>query len=63
MIKAIAIDDEIPALKIIENFCERTGLIELQKTFSKPNEALKHLRKFPTDLLFLDINMPSKFPS
>lgn len=59
MIKAIAIDDEIPALKIIENFCERTGLIELQKTFSKPNEALKHLRKFPTDLLFLDINMPS----
>jgi two-component system, LytTR family, response regulator len=59
MIKAIAIDDEIPALKIIENFCEKTGLIELQKTFSKPNEALKHLRKFPTDLLFLDINMPS----
>jgi len=59
MIKAIAIDDEIPALKIIENFCERTGLIELQKIFSKPNEAMKHLRKFPTDLLFLDINMPS----
>lgn len=59
MIRAIAIDDEIPALKIIENFCERTGLIELQKTFSKPNEALKHLRKFPTELLFLDINMPS----
>ncbi len=59
MIKAIAIDDELPALKIIENFCEKTGLIELQKTFSMPNEALKHLRKFPTDLLFLDINMPS----
>ena len=59
MIKAIAIDDELPALKIIENFCEKTGLIELQKTFSMPNEALKHLSKFPTDLLFLDINMPS----
>jgi DNA-binding LytR/AlgR family response regulator len=59
MIKAIAIDDEIPALKIIENFCERTGLIALEKTFLKPNEAMKHLRKFPTDLLFLDINMPS----
>jgi DNA-binding LytR/AlgR family response regulator len=59
MIKAIAIDDELPALQIIENFCQRSGLIELQKTFSKPNEALKHLRKFPTDLLFLDINMPA----
>ena len=59
MIKAIAIDDELPALKIIENFCEKTGLIELQKTFSMPTEALKHLSKFPTDLLFLDINMPS----
>jgi len=59
MIKAIAIDDELPALKIIENFCEKTGLIELQKTFTMPNEALKHLKKFPTDLLFLDINMPS----
>ena len=59
MIKAIAIDDEVPALKIIEKFCEKTGLIELQKTFSMPNEALKHLSKFPTDLLFLDINMPS----
>jgi DNA-binding LytR/AlgR family response regulator len=59
MIKAIAIDDELPALKIIEHFCERTGLVELQKTFSKPTEALKHLRKFPTDLLFLDINMPA----
>ena len=23
MIKAIAIDDELPALKIIENFCEK----------------------------------------
>ena len=59
MIKAIAIDDELPALKIIEHFCEKTGLIELQKTFSMPNEALKHLSKFPTDLLFLDINMPA----
>lgn len=59
MINAIAIDDELPALKIIENFCEKTGLIELQKTFTMPNEALKHLKKFPTDLLFLDINMPA----
>lgn len=59
MIKAIAIDDEIPALNIVENFCVRAGFIELEKAFHQPNEALRHLRKFPVDLLFLDINMPA----
>jgi len=58
MIKAIAIDDELPALKVIENFCGKVDYIELQKTFNKPNEALKYINKFPVDLLFLDINMP-----
>jgi DNA-binding LytR/AlgR family response regulator len=59
MINAIAIDDELPALKVVENFCSQVEFIELTKTFNKPTEALKHLRKFPVDLLFLDINMPS----
>lgn len=59
MIEAIAIDDELPALSIIENFCGRVDFINLQKTFYQPTEALKYLRKFPVDLLFLDVNMPS----
>ena len=59
MIKAIAIDDEPPALKVIENFCSKTADILLEKTFTMPAEALKYLRKFPVDLLFLDIQMPS----
>jgi DNA-binding LytR/AlgR family response regulator len=59
MIKAIAVDDEPPALKLIENFASKTELIKLDKTFTSPTEALKHLRKFPVDLLFLDIQMPS----
>lgn len=59
MITAIAIDDELPALKLLENFCAQTNFITLQKTFNKPAEALKYLRNFPVDLLFLDINMPS----
>jgi DNA-binding LytR/AlgR family response regulator len=59
MIKATAIDDEPPALKVIEHFCGRTEDILLEKTFTMPAEALKHLRKFPVDLLFLDIQMPS----
>jgi len=59
MIKAIAIDDEPPALRLIENFSSRTEYISLEKTFTMPAEALKHLRKFPADLVFLDIQMPS----
>jgi len=59
MIKAIAIDDEPPALDVIETFCSKIDFIDLQKTFTKPTEALKYLRKFPVELLFLDIQMPS----
>ncbi|HTF04633.1 MAG TPA: LytTR family DNA-binding domain-containing protein [Bacteroidia bacterium] len=56
---AIAIDDEPPALSIIEEFASRREDIDLQKTFTKPTEAIRHLRKFPVDLVFLDIKMPS----
>ena len=59
MIRAIAIDDEPPALEVIRNFCAGAGEVSLDKTFTKPTEALKYLRKFPVDLIFLDINMPS----
>ncbi|MEQ9307989.1 MAG: LytTR family DNA-binding domain-containing protein [Balneolaceae bacterium] len=59
MIKAIAIDDEPLALDVIKALCNTVDFIELDKTFTKPNDALKHLRKFPVDLLFLDIQMPS----
>lgn len=59
MIKAIALDDEPQALKAIEKLCEIVDYISLEKTFTEPSEAMKHLRKFPTDLLFLDIKMPS----
>jgi DNA-binding LytR/AlgR family response regulator len=59
MIRAIAIDDEPLALKVIENFCARTEIVRLEKTFNKPTEALKYLDNFPVDLLFLDIQMPA----
>jgi DNA-binding LytR/AlgR family response regulator len=59
MINAIAIDDEPLALKIIQTLCDKSESINLQKTFTQPNEALKHLRKFPADLIFCDIHMPA----
>src|SRR5687768_5114071 len=59
MIHAIAIDDEPLALKIIQSLCDKSEGINLQKTFTQPNEALKHLRKSPADLIFCDIQMPA----
>lgn len=59
MIKAIAIDDESPALKVIENFCGKVDFVELLRTFNRPTDALQYLQDFAVDLLFLDINMPS----
>lgn len=58
-IQAIAIDDELPALKLIENFCEKVDFIQLQRTFNVPGDAMKYIARYPVDLLFLDINMPS----
>lgn len=59
MIRAIALDDEPPALDVLKALCEQVDFVDLQKTFTKAEEAMKHLRKYPVDLLFLDINMPS----
>lgn len=59
MINAIAIDDEPLALKAIQSLCDKCEGINLQKIFTQPTEALKHLRKFPADLIFCDIQMPA----
>ena len=59
MIKAIALDDEPLALKIIDSFCQQSEKVQLVKSFLKPNDALKYIENFPVDLLFLDIQMPS----
>ena len=59
MIKVIAIDDEPLALTIVEEFCSKIDYIDLQKTFTQPNEGLNYLEKYPVDLLFLDIHMPA----
>jgi len=59
MMKAIALDDEPLALEILQSLCDTIEYVELKKTFTKSEEALKYLKKYPVDLLFLDINMPS----
>lgn len=60
MIRAIAIDDEPLGLKVIAHYCEPLDFIKLEKTFTKQSEALKYIKNYPVDLLFLDIQMPNK---
>ncbi|UZT97976.1 LytTR family DNA-binding domain-containing protein [Chryseobacterium fluminis] len=60
IIRAIALDDEILALKIIENYAEKIDNLSLEKIFNKQSDAQKYLNKFPVDLIFLDIEMPAK---
>ena len=59
MINAIAIDDEPLALTVIQSLCDKTENISLQKVFTQPSEAVKYLHKYPVDLIFCDIQMPS----
>jgi DNA-binding LytR/AlgR family response regulator len=59
-LNTIAIDDELPALQVIETYCRELPYIKLQKTFHKPGEALRWLEQHPVDLMFIDIQMPSR---
>lgn len=56
--KAIAIDDELLALDVIDFLVKSDKRISLIQTFQNVSDALKFLRKYPVDLVFLDINMP-----
>lgn len=60
MINAIAIDDEQPALEVLEAFCERTELVDLRCTFTQTSAAHRYLEKESVELIFIDINMPAQ---
>ncbi|MDN5284666.1 MAG: Two component transcriptional regulator, LytTR family [Mucilaginibacter sp.] len=54
----IAIDDEPKALEVIERYCAKSGILNLQASFREPLKAIEFLNREHTDLVFLDINMP-----
>lgn len=56
MIRCIAIDDEPIALKILQNFCERRGGINLE-TYSSPRVGMNRISETHPDIVFLDIEM------
>ncbi len=58
ILKAIAIDDEAPALAVIAKHADKLPFLSLEKTFINPLKAITWLQKNQVDLIFLDIEMP-----
>jgi two-component system, LytTR family, response regulator len=58
MIKAFAVDDELPALRGMEYLLERAKNIEF-KLFQNHLEAIEKVKTDFPDVVFLDIDMPS----
>lgn len=58
MINCVAIDDEPLALLVVSEFCGTHPDLSLCRTFTGTREAEVYLKKYPVDLLFLDIQMP-----
>ena len=54
----IIVDDEPLAVKLLESFVARTPDLELLGSYTDSIAALDALRSNPSDLLFLDIQMP-----
>lgn len=55
----IAIDNEPPALEIIESYCALIPGIRLLNTFTNTKDAVQFLQKQEVQLVFLDIEMPA----
>lgn len=58
MITCTIVDDEPLAVKLLESFVERTPDLQLVGSYTDSVEAIAALRQQPTDLVFLDIQMP-----
>ncbi|HRI20141.1 MAG TPA: LytTR family DNA-binding domain-containing protein [Panacibacter sp.] len=57
-INCLAVDDEPPALQVIEKYIYATPMLQLVTTCTNAVEALSVLQNNKVDLLFLDIQMP-----
>ena len=56
--RCIIVDDEPPAIKVLEKYIDTVPTLEISGTCSNAFEAMNLLAKSRVDLLFLDIQMP-----
>ena len=57
-INCLVVDDEPPALQVLEKYVSSVQSLELVGTCVDAVEALNFIRQRPVDLIFLDIQMP-----
>jgi len=57
-LKCIIVDDEPPAIRLLEKYVAKVTFLELVGTMTNPLDALKVVEEKEIDLLFLDIQMP-----
>ncbi|MFS4416535.1 LytR/AlgR family response regulator transcription factor [Maribacter sp. 2307ULW6-5] len=57
-LKAIIIDDEPLAVKVIANYIDHVQELDLVKTFRNAMDGLDFLKSQHVDIIFLDIGMP-----
>ncbi|OJW17973.1 LytTR family DNA-binding domain-containing protein [Mucilaginibacter sp. 44-25] len=57
-LRCLLIDDERPALDLLESFIRRTPGLRIAASFTDPERALSHLNVLQFDVAFLDVDMP-----
>ena len=57
-LRCIIVDDEPLAVRMLENFVQRTACLQLEASFSDPVLALSEIQARRPQLVFLDIQMP-----
>ena len=58
MLKAIVVDDEVPARSELKFLLDELGQTEVVAEAASVREAIEKLKGYPCDVMFLDINMP-----
>lgn len=58
-ITCLIIEDEPPAMQLLEDYIRKLPMLELKGKFYDGLEALEYLKKNTVDVIFLDINLPA----
>src|SRR5690606_21546105 len=59
MIRAIILDDEVKGSTLLQHKLKKfSDRVCVEVIFNDPQEALKHIRDYTVDVLFLDVEMP-----
>ncbi len=57
-LRCIIVDDEPPAIRLIESYIKKLPSLEVVYSTTKPIEVVAYMEKHDFDLIFLDIQMP-----